>query len=217
MKNIPESFKRINPNTKLGNHVVIEDFCIIGYQKEKNPNENKNVNLTIGDNSLIRSHSVIYADTIIGDNFTTGHGVLIREHCRIGNNVSVGSHSVIEDHVIIEDNVRIHSNCFIPQNTIIRDSAWIGPSVTFINDPHPPCAGCMKGPEIGKNSKIGGNVTILDHVRIGDNCLIGAGSVIVNDVKDNSVIYTKVVNISKNITDLECKTGKYPFVYQQNE
>ena len=75
----------------------------------------------IGEGSVIRSHTVIYAGNVIGRNFQTGNKVNIRESNRIGNNVSVGTLSVIEHHVEIGDGVRIHTQAFIPEYSVLED------------------------------------------------------------------------------------------------
>lgn len=95
----------VRANVTFGDGVVLEDFCIIGAP----PRGAKDGELAtrIGDNAVIRSHTVIYAGNVIGNNFQTGNKVNIRESNRIGNNVSVGTLSVIEHHVEIADNVRI--------------------------------------------------------------------------------------------------------------
>ena len=127
------------PNTKLGVDPIIGEYVLLGLvpqgkirHKQKKPLDN----LVIGDRAVIRSHSVIYAGNIIGNDFQTGHGVMIRERNKIGNNVSIGTHSIIERENIIADNVRIHSNCFIPEYIDIRKGAWIGPNVTILNVLH---------------------------------------------------------------------------------
>ena len=69
--------KKIYDNVKLGKNVTIEDFVIIG-TPPKGSNEGE-LETIIGDNAIIRSHTVIYAGTTIGKNFQSGHHVLIRE------------------------------------------------------------------------------------------------------------------------------------------
>ena len=67
---------------------------------------------------------MIYAGTVIGHHFQSGHQVTIREYNRIGNHVSIGTGSCIEHHVLIEDYVRIHSQVFIPEYSILKSHAW---------------------------------------------------------------------------------------------
>lgn len=207
-KSRPKTFI-VYPNVSLGKHGEIEDFVIIG----KDPLNKTNVQeakTIIGDNFIIRSHTVIYNNNKIGKNFSTGHHVLIREGNAIGDNVSIGSATVIEHHVKIGDNVRIHSQSFIPEYSILEDGCWIGPNVVLTNSYHPRCPyskKCLKGPVIKKNAKIGANVTILPRVVIGENALVGAGAVVTSNVKPNSIVVGNPAKIIKFVKDLRCITG----------
>src|SRR4029434_11032591 len=138
----------------------------------------------IGKGAVIRSHTVIYAGNIIGNNFQTGNKVNIRESNRIGNNVSVGTLSVIEHHVEIADNVRIHTQVFIPEYSTLEEGCWIGPNVVFTNAKYPLSPRVkdnLVGTVIRKGAKIGANATLLPGVVIGENALVGAGAVVVRD------------------------------------
>lgn len=177
--------------------------------------------LIIGDNARIRSHSVIYRGSTIGNNFQTGHGVLIREGNTIGNDVSIGSHSVVERANDIGNNVRIHSNCFIPEYVIIEDYAWIGPSVTILNTLHPPCPKfeeCARGVVIQEGAKIGGNVTIGPKVKVGKGSLIGFGSVVISDIPDKTVAVGNPARVIKNTSELRCKMNYFdrPYMWEEN-
>ena len=188
----------------LGTNVVLGKYVLLGIIPTKVPPARK---LEIGDNSIIRSHTVIYAGNKIGKNFQTGHGVMIRENNIIGDNVSIGTHSIIERDNHIGNGVRIHSNCFVPEFIEIKDKAWIGPGVTILNVLHPPCPKfeeCAKGIVIGENVKIGGNVTLGPRIKIGKNALIGFGSVVTQDIPENAVAYGSPASVKKEIKDLNC-------------
>ena len=203
-------------SVRLGKNPVLGDFLVLGIS----PVGKEVGKLIIGDNAIIRSHSVIYAGTRIGDNFRTGHGVLIRENNIIRNNVSVGSHSVIEAENEIGNNVRIHSNCFIPEFVIIEDDAWIGPSVTILNVLHPPCprfTDCARSVRIKRNAKVGGNVTIGPRVTIGQNSLIGMGSVVTTDIPDNVLAFCNPARVIKPINQLTCELGYFRVPYEWEE
>jgi acetyltransferase-like isoleucine patch superfamily enzyme len=183
---IAESAK-IYPNVELGQNVIIEDFCIIG-SPFKGQKDEKTI---IGDNAIIRSHTVIYAGNQIGENFQTGNKTNIRELNKIGENVSIGTHSVIEHHVTIENYVLIHSNAFIPEYCVLESNSWIGPNVVLTNakfPQHPNVKNELSGVHIRSNAKIGANSTILPGVKIGKNSLIGAGSVITRDVGNGLIV-----------------------------
>jgi acetyltransferase-like isoleucine patch superfamily enzyme len=197
----------------LGTDPLIGEYVVLGVR----PSNKEQGRLIIGNNAIIRSHSVIYAGNSIGNNLQTGHGVLIREGNTIGDDVSIGSHTVIERDNRIGSNVRIHSNCFIPEFVIIEDKVWIGPGVTILNTLHPPCPrfdDCAKSVHIKKNAKIGGNVTIGPRVTIGENSFVGMGSIVTEDIPDNVVAYGNPARVKKRIDELSCTEGYYKNAYE---
>lgn len=179
----------IYPNVQMGKNVVIEDFCIIGAPpKGFKPGE---LETKIGDNSVIRSHTVLYAGNVIGNNFQTGNKANIRENNNIGDNVSIGTLSVVEHHVSIGDNVRIHTQVFIPEYSKLCDGCWIGPNVVLTNAKFPMSPDVknnLVGATVSPGAIIGANVTLMPGVNIGKEAIVGAGSVVVKDVKEKDVV-----------------------------
>jgi acetyltransferase-like isoleucine patch superfamily enzyme len=203
----------------LGKNVKLGKYVILGEQGRGGSGTKKAVygKLIIGDNAIIRSHTIIYAGTRIGDNFQTGHSVLIRENNVIGNDVSIGTHSVIERENNIGNGVRIHSNCFIPEFVQIHDRVWIGPSVTILNVLHPPCPkfeACARSVVIKRNAKIGGNVTIGPRVTIGENAVIGCGAVVMSNIPDNAVAVGNPARVIKSVRELKCELGYFDIPYE---
>ncbi len=205
-----ETYK-IYPNVKIGKNASIGDYVVIGVPpRGHKPGELETV---IGDNAIIRSHTVIYAGNRIGDNFQTGHGVNVRELNEIRNNVSIGTKSVVEHHVRIGDNVLIHSSAFVPEFTFLEDDCWIGPHVVITNTPHPQCSKakvCLKEHgfvTIGKSAKVGANATILPSLVIGENAVVGAGAVVAKNVPDNMLVVGNPARVIKNVYDLTCPFG----------
>lgn len=194
---------RIYEKVELGEHTVVEDFCIIGAPpRGAEPGE---IPTLIGSNSVVRSHTVIYAGNRIGSGFQTGNKVNIRELNEIGDNVSVGTLSVIEHHVKIGNNVRIHTQAFIPEYSVLEDGCWIGPNVVLTNAKYPLSPGVkesLAGPLIKCGAKIGANATLLPGVVIGENALVGAGSVVVHDVPDGTVVAGNPARVIRAIAEL---------------
>lgn len=178
----------VHPGVRLGRNVVVEDYCIIG-APFRGWNGEETV---IGDNAVIRSHTVVYAGNRIGANFATGNKVNIRELNDIGDDVSIGTHSVVEHHVQIESGVRIHSQVFVPEFTVLKRGAWLGPAVVITNARyplHPDAKMTLCGATIGVGARIGANCTLLPGVVVGDGALVGAGSLVAQDIPPGMIAY----------------------------
>jgi acetyltransferase-like isoleucine patch superfamily enzyme len=148
--------------------------------------------LELGAGARLRSGSVLYAGSVIGAGFQTGHNVVIREENHIGDDVSVWSNTVIDYGCWIGRGTKIHCNCYVAQFSVLGEGVFFAPGVTVANDLYPgdpESAEAMKGPEIGAGAQVGVNVTILPYVRIGAGALVGAGSVVTRDLPPNCVAY----------------------------
>ena len=207
MANQSESKCTAVPEVVLGKDAKIDENVILGYLTGR---KIKDYTLHIGDGACIRSGSVIYAGSIIGSGFASGHNVTLREENEIGNNFNIWNCSTIDYGCKIGNNVKIHCNCYVAQFTVIEDNAFMAPGVTIANDLHPGCkfsAECMKGPHIEEGVEIGVNVTILPFVRIGAHSVIGSGAVITKDIPPGSVVVGNPGRVICTINDLNCSTG----------
>lgn len=190
----------IHPDVELGDNITIEDFCIIGA-----PNKSAKGKTKIGNGSYIRSHTVIYAGTVVGEKFSTGNKANIRENCKIGNNVSIGTLTVLEFDVRIEDDVRVHSQAFIPELTVLKKGAWIGPNVVITNAKYPANPNTklnLSGVTIDEFAKIGANSTVLPGLTIGKHALVGAGSVVTKNVVEHSVVIGNPAKETRKISTI---------------
>jgi acetyltransferase-like isoleucine patch superfamily enzyme len=195
---------------ELGSDAFVDDGVILGYPTGRSIPDRV---LRIGRNARLRSGTVIYGGSIIGDQLETGHCVIIREENLIGARVMVWSNSVIDYACRIGNGVRIHTNVYLAQFTEVGDNAFIAPGVTTTNDPHPICSECMQGPTIESWARIGANSTILPRVRIGKHALVGAGSVVSKDVPPRSVVMGNPARVVGDVGDLKCRWGEKEFAY----
>lgn len=188
----------------MGEGYTIDRMATVGYKPSR---KIKALDTVIGAGAVVRSGSVIYAGSHIGDRLETGHNVVIREENQIGDGLSIWSNSVLDYGCQVGNNVRIHCNCYVAQLTVIEDDVFLAPGVQIANDPHPICTLCMKGPTIRKGARIGVNVTILPHVEIGEYALIGAGTVVTRNVPPRSVMTGNPGKVVKMVDELECPFG----------
>lgn len=146
--------------------------------------------LRIGDGAVVRSGSVVYAGSTIGDGLQTGHNIVIREGNRIGSGFTIGHNSVVDVNCTIGDNVHVGAGCHIGSQTTIENGAQIASGVLLLDDPHPGSATrlCARGPVVHEGAQIGANATILPNIDIGANSLVGAGSVVTKNVAPGTVV-----------------------------
>jgi acetyltransferase-like isoleucine patch superfamily enzyme len=189
----------------LGPGCDLQPPCVVG-KAPRGAGEGE-LPLTIGGGAVIRPFTTIYAGNTVGDRLQTGQGASIRENNVLGDDVSVGTNAVLEFGNRIGDRVRIHSGCFLEMVTI-EDDVFVGPNVVFTDDPHPMnCPHykeCKGGPVVRRLARIGANSTVLPGVEIGENALVGAGSVVVEDVPPGAVVVGSPARVIKQVADLEC-------------
>lgn len=159
--------------------------------------------LEIGPHAVIRAFSVIYLGSRIGSHLETGHGVVIREQNRIGDHLSIWNHSTIDYGCVIGNNVRIHTGVYVAQFTTIENDAFLAPGVMIANDRHPVCRDCLQGPTIKRGARIGINATLLPGIVIGENALVGAGSVVTKDVPAGMVVAGNPARVKGDVEELD--------------
>jgi acetyltransferase-like isoleucine patch superfamily enzyme len=182
----------IGDDSVIGSHSILGEPLATFYAGGTEPNPP----LEIGRASLIRSHSILYAGSTIGENFQCGHRVTIREGTRIGRNVRIGTLSDIQGDCSLGDYVRLHSNVHIGQKSLIGNYVWIFPYTVLTNDPHPPSE-ILEGVTVEDFAVIATMVVVLPGVRIGRDALVGAMSMVRRDVEPESVV---VGNPAKPVT-----------------
>jgi acetyltransferase-like isoleucine patch superfamily enzyme len=208
----------IYDNVIIGDDSIISNDCTIGeplssYYRSA---DYQNPQTIIGSKSLIRSHSVIYAGCEIGNNFNTGHRVTIRENAKFGSDCRVGTVSDIQGFSTFGDHCWLHSNVHIGQGSTIGNFVFIYPYVVFTNDPTPPSELCL-GPTVGDYSQIAVFSVLLPGVKIGQHCLIGAGSVVGRDVDDYKLAVGSPARVVKDVHDIKSRTdgtSHYPWPHR---
>lgn len=189
---------------QMGQSFSIDEDVILGYPSGR---LNRAGNVVIGDFAKIRSGSIIYQDVRIGNHFETGHHAIIREENRIGDSVSIWSNTVIDYACVLGSRVKIHTNGYIAQFSKIEDDVFIAPGVVFANDKYP-VSQHLEGPIIKRGARIGVNVTILPGVLVGEDALVGAGSVVTKNVPARSVVAGNPARIIGNVEDIKRKLEK---------
>jgi acetyltransferase-like isoleucine patch superfamily enzyme len=207
----------IYDNVIIGDNSIIANDCIIGeplslYYDSKHY---ENPPTHIGEGAMIRSHCIIYCDSIFGKNFSTGHRVTIREKAVFGDNCRVGTLCDIQGYVTFGHHCWLHSNVHIGQKSTIGNFVFIYPYVVFTNDPHPPSNICI-GPTVGDFTQIAVFSVLLPGVHLGKHCLVGAGSIVGKNVADYALVVGNPAKPLKDVRELKSKeTGlsHYPWPF----
>ncbi len=178
----------IYDNVEVGENSIICNDSVLGEPLAGyySTDTYENPPTVIGPNSLIRSHCIIYAGSSIGRHFSTGHRVTIRESSKIGDHCSIGTLCDIQGFVEIGNYCRLHSNVHISQTCSLADFVFMYPFSVMTNDPTPPSTK-VSGGHIGRYSQIGVHAVILPSIQVGENCLVGAMSLVARNIPDFSL------------------------------
>ena len=119
--------------------------------------------------------------------------------CEIGDETKIGAFVEIQKNARVGRRCKISSHTFICEGVDIEDNVFVGHSVTFINDLYPratTASGDLQSEAdwkvektlVKKGASIGSGSTILAKVTIGENAIVGAGSVVRKDVPANAIV-----------------------------
>ena len=170
-------FTVVHDNVILGENVSIGSHCEIGLVNglcDETP-------LRIGANANIRSHSVLYSSTTIGEGLVTGHHVTLREKMTVGNGVQVGTLGEIQGHCEIGNYVKMQTGVLIGQACVVKDCVWLFGRVNLTNDPRPPST-TLLGCTIEEFAVVCALTVVLPGVTVGRDSFVGAHSMIRKDI-----------------------------------
>lgn len=127
----------------------------------------------------------------IGSGTNIWQFVVIMEGANIGSDCNICAQVLIEGDVVIGDRVTTKSGVQIWNGTTIQDNVFIGPNATFSNDLFPRSKDHQSkilNLKIKRGASIGANVTLLPGLTIGEGAMVGAGSVVIEDIPAGAVV-----------------------------
>jgi acetyltransferase-like isoleucine patch superfamily enzyme len=129
--------------------------------------------------------------------------------CTIGDNVKIGAFVEIQKNAFIGNNCKISSHTFVCEGVTIEDNVFVGHNVAFINDTYPRATidgqlqteadWTVEKTLVKKGASIGSGATILSKVTIGENAIVGAGSVVTKDVPANTIVAGNPIRVIREI------------------
>jgi len=129
--------------------------------------------------------------------------------CDIGDDTKIGAFVEIQKNATVGKCCKISSHTFICEGVTVEDNVFIGHGVTFINDSYPRATteGKLQTEAdwrvertiVKKGASIGSGVTILSKTCIGENAIVGAGSVVTRDVPANTIVAGNPARVLRQI------------------
>jgi acetyltransferase-like isoleucine patch superfamily enzyme len=131
--------------------------------------------------------------------------------CEIGDETKIGAFVEIQKNATIGKRCKISSHTFVCEGVEIQDNVFIGHSVTFINDSYPRATTSsgdlqteadwkVEKTVVSKGASIGSGSTILSNVNIGENAIVGAGSMVTKNVPANAVVAGNPAKVLRYLT-----------------
>ena len=119
--------------------------------------------------------------------------------CQIGDETSIGAFVEIQKNATVGKRCKISSHTFICEGVTIEDNVFIGHGVMFINDSYPRATNAggdlqteadwhVERTIVRRGASIGSGATILSKVDVGENAIVGAGSVVTKNVPPNAIV-----------------------------
>jgi len=132
--------------------------------------------------------------------------------CTVGDDTKIGAFVEIQKNAIVGNNCKVSSHTFICEGVAIEDEVFLGHSVTFVNDSYPRATGGdgqlkteadwkVEKTIVKKGASIGSGSTILANLTIGENAIVGAGSVVTKDVPANAIVAGNPAKLLRYVTE----------------
>jgi acetyltransferase-like isoleucine patch superfamily enzyme len=130
--------------------------------------------------------------------------------CTIGDGTKIGAFVEVQKNAFIGKNCKISSHTFICEGVTIEDNVFVGHNVAFINDSYPRATTSdgklqteadwnVEPTLVKKGASIGSGSTILANVTIGENAIVGAGSVVTKDVPPNTIVAGNPARVKRKV------------------
>jgi len=183
---------------KVGNGVRIDDGAVLGKLPMRarlstlNSSE-ETTDLVVGNEVSIGTNAVLYAGCTIGNYVLVADLATVREDVTVGDYTIVGRAVAIENQTHIGKYCKLETNCYITAHSIVEDYCFIAPMVTTTNDNF---LGRTKerfkhrgGVHLHRGARVGGGAVLLPGIDIGEDAVVGAGSVVTKNVPARKVYY----------------------------
>ena len=179
-------------------------FSLAKYLLDKNLGDQK---VHVGKNTKIFEGAVIKGPCYIGDNCVIGNNALVREYTDLEDGAVVGAQAEVA-RCVFQDDAHVHSGFF--GDSVLGKNCRVGAGTVTGNIRLD--RGEIKetglnslGVIVGNNTHIGINVSLMPGVLIGSNCVVGPGTVVFENIEDNTTFYTKFEKVLEKRNGIDKK------------
>jgi acetyltransferase-like isoleucine patch superfamily enzyme len=157
----------------------------------------------------MNSHNCIADDVKLGTNVRLSRFINLYG-CEIGDETKIGAFVEIQKNASVGRRCKISSHTFVCEGVTIEDNVFVGHGVTFVNDSYPRATTTdgelqtekdwsVERTVVKRGASIGSGATILSNLAIGENSIVGAGSMVTRDVPPNSIVAGNPAKILRSI------------------
>jgi UDP-2-acetamido-3-amino-2,3-dideoxy-glucuronate N-acetyltransferase len=151
--------------------------------------------------------SIINENAIIGDGTRVWNFVHVRENVKIGKNCVLGDYVYVGRGVKVGNSVKLENRATVYEGVTIEDDVFVGPHVTFTNDLTPRSFSTdwkILKTHVKEGASIGAGTVIVCGVTIGEYAMIGAGSVVTENISAHALAYGNPAKVRAFV----CKNGR---------
>lgn len=209
------AFTIVHPGVRLGHGATIGSHVSLGepVAGASAGGDQAPAPLEIGPGATVRTGSVLYAGSRFGAGLQVGHHATVRAGCVGGDAVRIGTNATLEGELSLGSYVCVHTNAHLSTGTAIGSFVWLFPFVVFTNDPAPP-GNALIGATVEDFAVVATGTVVLPGVRIERHAVIGARSVVRNDIPEGMFATgdpAKAVAPARYLRDRQSGAALYPW------
>jgi acetyltransferase-like isoleucine patch superfamily enzyme len=186
----------VYPETVIGDGCRIGDYAVVGKQPTLSPRSTAKREplepAELAEGTIVSTGAVVFAGSRLGARVIVGDQACVRERCVVGDDVVIGRGSLVENNTVIGALTRIQANAYITAYSLLEENVFIAPCVVTTNDNFMGRTErrleLMKGPTIRRGARIGGGAVLCPGIEIGEEAFVGAGAVVIRDVRARAVV-----------------------------
>jgi acetyltransferase-like isoleucine patch superfamily enzyme len=201
----------VYPGTLVGEGCKILDYAVVGKQPTLSPRSTARREdlppLELGAGTIVSAGAVVFAGTRIGERVIVGDQACVRERCEIGDDVVIGRGSLVENDSTVGARTKIQAMAYVTAYSTLEEDVFLAPCVQTSNDNfmgrterrHE----LRKGPTIRRGARVGVGAVLCPAVEIGEEAFVGAGAVVVTDVRPRVVVVGNPARVLRDVSPEE--------------